>query len=232
MTPEEYDDLIAARTRPTPQAETTADINVPTTRRGLLREIGRLAGQRDEARQQLNTVYRERAHLVALLATLFPSHIGYTDPSAPEWAVVIIETPAGQLSWHVARDDMELFAHVPVSLSTDRGWDGHTTDGKYERIRQLTADKASEPPLSWPDHDRTEWGVRFSDPDSGVSAVGNYGPAEAFARRMAAQNPAHSTILHRRVIRRQDRFGPWIEEAPETSALPTPWVGPSASPGQ
>lgn len=94
----------------------------------------------DQTEQALNAAYRERAHLVAHLAALHPSHIGHTDPSAPEWAVVIVETPAGQLSWHVAPDDMDLFAHVQQTNRICRGWDGHTTEEKYERLRRLTAD--------------------------------------------------------------------------------------------
>lgn len=89
---------------------------------------------------QLNAAYRERAHLVALLASIWASHIGYSDPNERDWAVVIITTPAGQLSWHVARSDMDLFAHVEVSTSEHDAWDGHTTEQKYQRIDRLVAD--------------------------------------------------------------------------------------------
>ncbi|MEU1309475.1 hypothetical protein ABZ419_11350 [Streptomyces cinnamoneus] len=86
-----------------------------------------------------DAVYRERAHLVAYLAALHPSHIGNTDPDAPDWAVVIVEAPGGQLSWHIAERDLDLFEHVMPTNRICRGWDGHTTDEKYERIRTLTA---------------------------------------------------------------------------------------------
>ncbi|MEV8477876.1 hypothetical protein [Streptomyces sp. NPDC051173] len=85
-----------------------------------------------------DAVYRERAHLIAHLAALHPSHIGYTDPGAPDWAVVIIEAPGGQLSWHIAERDLDLFKHVQPTNRICRGWDGHTTDEKYARIRALT----------------------------------------------------------------------------------------------
>lgn len=87
--------------------------------------------------QDIN-IYRERAHLVALLAALYPSHIGYTDPDEPDWPVVIIETPNGQMSWHIAPDDVDLFTHVRPTDRACRGWDGHTTEEKYDRIRLLT----------------------------------------------------------------------------------------------
>lgn len=83
-------------------------------------------------------VYRERAVLVANLATRYPSHIGFTDQGEPMWAVVIIETPTGQMSWHIAPGDRELFRHVRDTLPDDAPWDGHSTPEKYERLRQLT----------------------------------------------------------------------------------------------
>jgi len=88
--------------------------------------------------QERDRAYRERAHLVAHLASLYPSQIAYTDPDAYDWPVVTIETPAGQMSWHVAPDDIELFAHVERRNGLVLPWDGHTTEQKYERLRRLT----------------------------------------------------------------------------------------------
>ena len=83
----------------------------------------------------VDSVYRERAHLVAFLATIYPSTNGYHDPEEPEWAVVIVDTPAGQMSWHVAPDDMDLFRHI--GRSDTNTWDGHSTEEKYGRLRRL-----------------------------------------------------------------------------------------------
>jgi hypothetical protein len=83
-----------------------------------------------------DSAYRERAYLIAHLATLYPSHIGYTDPKCPDWAVITVQLPTGQCSWHIAPSDMDLFTHVrPMTGST---WDGHTTEEKYQRLHQLT----------------------------------------------------------------------------------------------
>ncbi|MFJ2271911.1 hypothetical protein ACIO8F_40330 [Streptomyces sp. NPDC087228] len=98
--------------------------------------------QLDALYDQNDATFRERAHLVALLAALHPSHTGHTghtDPNARDWAVVVIETPAGQMSWHIAERDMDLFTHVQPTNRICRGWDGHTTDEKYQWMRDFTA---------------------------------------------------------------------------------------------
>lgn len=85
-------------------------------------------------------VYSERAHLVALLAKIFPSWVG-TDPSEPDWPVVYIQLPTGQCSWHISPDDwQDLFAHLELSPDGP-AWDNHSTSEKYRRIRQA-ADEA------------------------------------------------------------------------------------------
>jgi hypothetical protein len=80
----------------------------------------------------VRAVYRERAHLVAHLAACYPSVIGYTDPSEPEWAVVIVMMPTGQAAWHISPGDMDLFGHV--DRTEENLWDGHSTEEKYARL--------------------------------------------------------------------------------------------------
>ncbi|MCX5431897.1 hypothetical protein OHU11_30060 [Streptomyces sp. NBC_00257] len=101
----------------------------------------------DALYDQLDATYRERAHFVAHLASLHPSHIGHTDQNLPDWAVVTIETPAGQMSWHIAPRDMDLFTRVQPTNRICRGWDGHTTNEKYQRMRDLTEATPSLLPL-------------------------------------------------------------------------------------
>lgn len=43
------------------------------------------------------------------------------DPLEPEWPVIYLELPTGQVSWHMAE-------HATP-------WDGHDTDEKYRRCR-------------------------------------------------------------------------------------------------
>lgn len=81
-----------------------------------------------------DAVYRERAHLLALLATHYPARV-WRDEDEPQWPVLYIDLPTGQVSWHLNLSDLDLFAHVDSGHET---WDGHTTDEKYERIREWT----------------------------------------------------------------------------------------------
>lgn len=84
-------------------------------------------------------VYTERAHLIAYLALHYRAVIAYNDPAEPDWPVIYIETPQGQLSWHLAADDLPLFPHVPVAGPGDAmpEWDGHDTPEKYRRLQVL-----------------------------------------------------------------------------------------------
>lgn len=86
-------------------------------------------------------LYRERAHLIAHLAAIYPATIS-TDPLAPDWPVVTIELATGQACWHIAEHDMDLFAHVPHATNT---WDGHTTAEKYQRLAEATRLLAEHP---------------------------------------------------------------------------------------
>ena len=87
-----------------------------------------------------DSIYRERAHLVAFLASIHNSVIGPSS-DAPGWFIVYIDTWDGQLSWHISPDDMDLFENVDMALGPfdpRMEWDGHTTEEKYKRLRKLT----------------------------------------------------------------------------------------------
>lgn len=93
------------------------------------------AAEREEARDERDKAYRERADLVAFLASVYPSQIADA-PDAPGWAIVYVDTPTGQMSWHVASDDQDLFDHAVADHRAT--WDGHTTMEKYQRLDALT----------------------------------------------------------------------------------------------
>lgn len=76
-----------------------------------------------------DTNYEQRARLV-LMALGRAVAQGYTagiriDPESPEWPVVYIELPGGQVSWHMPQHKQP--------------WDGHTTAEKYRRIEAFSA---------------------------------------------------------------------------------------------
>lgn len=113
-----------------------------TEARTANRAADALQQQAESASTQRDTAYTERARLVAYLAALYPSRITAAD--SPEWPVVTVLTPAGQMTWHIARADAHLFAHVPTDADpthTRQGdlwiWDGHSTTTKHERLALL-----------------------------------------------------------------------------------------------
>lgn len=86
---------------------------------------------------QLNAVYRERNHLAAALARVYPSGIKKTAIEGwdAEWHnCVYIDSPMGQLSWHYHDSDADLFQGLPEYSGS---WDGHTTEEKYDRLTRL-----------------------------------------------------------------------------------------------
>jgi hypothetical protein len=90
-------------------------------------------------------LYRERAHLLAWDAAIFPAELRI-DPAGPPLAaaVLYLDTPSGQVSWHIAANDLDLFGHVQrTDPNSPDPWDRHTTEEKYQRIRDLTALLAS-----------------------------------------------------------------------------------------
>jgi hypothetical protein len=82
-----------------------------------------------------NGAYAERNKLVAFLAALFPSsmerHEGADWEDDWRW-VVMIDLPAGQVSWHIHDSELPLFAHIKSQGA--RRWDGHTNEQKWERV--------------------------------------------------------------------------------------------------
>ncbi|HTJ70329.1 MAG TPA: hypothetical protein VL551_22520 [Actinospica sp.] len=85
----------------------------------------------------MTELYTERAHLVALLAQLYPSSWNHGDDECPDWFVVYIDLPTGQATWHISPEDWWIFACVPHG---DAKWDGHSTPEKYQRVRDLIAE--------------------------------------------------------------------------------------------
>lgn len=74
----------------------------------------------DQAKEYDNRYLAVCGALVAACACGFRAGVR-VDPAEPEWPVIYIELPTGQVSWHLPQH--------PVA------WDGHDTEEKYRRCR-------------------------------------------------------------------------------------------------
>jgi hypothetical protein len=99
---------------------------------------GDLAQQLAAAEAERDKAYSERARLVAYLAACYPSEIVPAESDSGAWFLVFVTTPAGQMSWHLHEDDLDLFEPLLNAPETGIEWDGHTTEQKYERLAELT----------------------------------------------------------------------------------------------
>lgn len=99
----------------------------------------------DEDLKRLDEVYAERNAVVLAFATavaMMGGTVGtITDPTEPDWPVLVINTGYGQVTWHFKADEL------PASMPAYEGsWDGHDTPEKYERLRRLVESNWTELP--------------------------------------------------------------------------------------
>lgn len=90
-----------------------------------------------------DNAYRERNILVLFLTTLYPSYRGLHGED-PKWHkdwqnIIYIDSPAGQLSWHIKSDLLPMFEHL--EFREGNNWDGHTTEEKYRRLTSIVHPK-------------------------------------------------------------------------------------------
>ncbi|MFD9815160.1 hypothetical protein [Streptomyces sp. NPDC059080] len=83
------------------------------------------------------TLYRERAYLLGGYVAMFGGVLSHSDPTMPDWPVLYIESPKGQLSWHMRPGDRDIFEGLKVPTVDGYPWDGHGTEEKYLRIEAL-----------------------------------------------------------------------------------------------
>ena len=104
------------------------------------------AARAEQAEAERDGAYRERAHLIALIAALTDGAVitPAVDIDEPGWQIVYLTIGTRQCSWHISPRDAELFAFVERVESTDprAQWDGHTTEEKYAGIAAWTAEVA------------------------------------------------------------------------------------------
>ena len=109
-------------------------------------------GERAES-STLDDAYYDRnqaAMLAARLAWMVGYFVGWKpNEDDPDWPILFIDLPAGQVSWHIPRSEVgaicfDIFHDGLVPLY-NRPWDGHTVEEKRRRISAYL----KEPPL-WP----------------------------------------------------------------------------------
>ena len=84
------------------------------------------------AEKELEDVYEDRNLLACAFAQATHAPSGWKpDPENPEeWAIVWIETPMGQVSWHVPREMAEKLAPA----KRDSEYDGYDREIKNDRL--------------------------------------------------------------------------------------------------
>lgn len=97
----------------------------------------------DAAETERDQAYRERAHLVALLAAMTDGAViaPALDLDEPGWWIAYLTIGGHQCSWHISPRDAGLFVGVERVQPDDprARWDGHTTEQKYAHIGQHAA---------------------------------------------------------------------------------------------
>ncbi|MFD6619999.1 hypothetical protein ACFWFB_32680 [Streptomyces albidoflavus] len=113
----------------------------------LSSDLDALYDRAEQAETERDAVYRERAHLVALLAAMTGGAViaPALDTPEPGWQIVYLTLGGRQASWHIAWRDADLFKDVEhVEYGDPRAqWDGHTTEDKYAHIAAHTAELAA-----------------------------------------------------------------------------------------
>lgn len=126
----------------TPEEEATVRAQWAEAPHGIK---ARLLATLDAARAEKDSAYAERNQCVAFISKLatvlrWRAWLGRHDEADTTWdrewlSIVFVETPMGQLSWHIHDRELPLFEHLPPKPG--RAWDGHTTAEKYERMARL-----------------------------------------------------------------------------------------------
>lgn len=86
-----------------------------------------LAKALQEAEAKINKIYRERLIAAVGMAKMaieagYAAGLGRDITKEEGWDIVLyVDTPAGQVSWHIAKDDLDLVVDVPAYTGK---WDG------------------------------------------------------------------------------------------------------------
>lgn len=87
-------------------------------------------------RDDLDLAYRERNELAVAIAHNF--EVGSwksVDPNEPDWPVLYLELPCGQVSYHFSPRDAHLLDDIREGTRYE-AWDGHSQAERSERLRK------------------------------------------------------------------------------------------------
>jgi hypothetical protein len=98
-----------------------------------VRDLSRAMSEAQGRAANIEAVYQDRNQAVQALARL-AQQAGYqagmgVDPEEPDWPVLFVDLPSGQVSWHLKRDD--IIGEWPAYVGK---WDGHDTAEKQARV--------------------------------------------------------------------------------------------------
>ena len=86
--------------------------------------------------EQINKVYTERNACVGMayvMAKKLGYRVGMKASDDPEWLLIFIDLPTGQVSWHIPQGDLVGYFPDKLEIYPD-GWDEHTFAEKYGRM--------------------------------------------------------------------------------------------------
>ncbi len=101
----------------------------------LLAERDALYADRNRAVQLAAKLAEERGYAVGLRV----------DPNEPDWPVLMIDLPTGQISYHLASGEA-----YPVWDLYEGEWDGHTNEEKADRIYRFVVPPLPRYPWDYP----------------------------------------------------------------------------------
>lgn len=91
----------------------------------------------EAARKHRASALLERNRLIAVLSTVYESHLTPTARHQVNWHwVVCVHSPAGQLAWHITDEEADSdFSHL--QRDKRHHWDGHQMLEKLDRLAMI-----------------------------------------------------------------------------------------------
>lgn len=97
----------------------------------------------ENLKKALNLAYSERAELLGFIAKVLPTHLSWDDTGDAGFkSIICAHGPAGQMAWHISDADRKKLDEMNFPFEPSH-FDGHSTEQKYQRLREITPDDFS-----------------------------------------------------------------------------------------